>query len=105
MGPSPLRGSSRAPKLPPCWFVLTAWMTHRAIHRSTGGRVGLAWPKAGDKLGVQAGKDRSQHRAEQAVILAYIEDGPKPLTLAMNGCAASRAGPGGSTSRHTGSHT
>jgi hypothetical protein len=50
--PAP-KGNRAVPKLPPRWFVRTAWMTHRAIHRSTGGRVGPAWPKVGDKLGYQ----------------------------------------------------
>jgi F420H(2)-dependent quinone reductase len=81
-------GNRAAPKLPPRWFVRTAWMTHRAIHRSTGGRVGLAWPKVGDKLGYLRLKTTGRRTGrERAVILAYIEDGPNLVTLAMNGWA------------------
>ena len=81
-------GNRAAPKLPPRWFVRTAWMTHRAIHRSTGGRVGLAWPKVGDKLGYLRLKTTGRRTGRQrAVILAYIEDGPNLVTLAMNGWA------------------
>ena len=85
--PAP-NGNRAAPKLPPRWFVRAAWMTHRAIHRSTGGRVGLAWPKVGDKLGYLRLKTTGRRTGrERAVILAYIEDGTNLVTLAMNGWA------------------
>ncbi len=81
-------GNRVAPKLPPRWFIRTAWITHRAIHRSTGGRVGLAWPKVGDKLGyLRLTTTGRRTGRERAVILAYIEDGPNLVTLAMNGWA------------------
>jgi F420H(2)-dependent quinone reductase len=60
-------------------------MLHRAIVRSSGGRRGLATPRPGKygrrrvvTLGRRSGKERS-------VILAYYEDGPNLVTLAMNG--------------------
>ena len=39
--------SGRTPWLPPRWFVRLAWIIHRAIHRLTGGRRGLAVPRPG----------------------------------------------------------
>jgi deazaflavin-dependent oxidoreductase (nitroreductase family) len=78
----------KQPKLPPRWFIRAAWVVHRAIYRFTGGRRGLALPKPGrfgylrlTTAGRRSGKQRS-------VILAYYEDGPNLVTLAMNGWAA-----------------
>jgi deazaflavin-dependent oxidoreductase (nitroreductase family) len=72
--------------LPPRWFIRTAWAVHRAIHRFTGGRRGLATPVAGGRfgylrlltLGRQSGRER-------VAILGYVEDGDSLVTLAMNG--------------------
>ena len=78
----------RAPWLPPRWFIRSAWVVHRAIHRFTGGRRGLATPTAGGKFGYLRLKTvgrRSGH--ERAAILGYYEDGPNLITLAMNGWA------------------
>jgi F420H(2)-dependent quinone reductase len=78
----------RAPRLPPRWFVRLAWYVHRALYRVTGGRVGLWRPKANawgtlrlTTVGRRSGRERS-------VIIAYFEDGPNLVTLAMNGWAA-----------------
>ena len=77
----------RSPRLPPRWFVRTAWVVHRAIHRLTGGRRGLWPPRAGKwgtmrltTVGRRTGKERS-------AILGYYEDGPNLVTMAMNGWA------------------
>jgi deazaflavin-dependent oxidoreductase (nitroreductase family) len=82
--PKPSPGS---PRLPPRWFVRTAWVVHRAIHRLTGGRRGLWKAKAGKwgtmrltTIGRRSGRERS-------AILGYYEDGPNLVTLAMNGWA------------------
>jgi len=79
--------SNRKPRLPPRWFVRTAWMIHRGIYRLTGGRRGLWKPKPGrwgtirlTTLGRRSGKERS-------VILGYYDDGPNIVTMAMNGWA------------------
>ena len=37
--------STKAPSVPPRWFVRTAWIVHRAIYRVTFGRIGLWRPK------------------------------------------------------------
>ena len=75
----------RSPRLPPRWFVRTAWVVHRAIHRLTGGRRGLWKPRPGKwgtmrltTVGRRTGKERS-------AILGYFEDGPNLVTMAMNG--------------------
>ena len=78
----------RSPRLPPRWFIRSAWVVHRAIHRFTGGRRGLAAPTPGGKFGYLRLKTvgrRSGH--ERAAILGYYEDGPNLVTLAMNGWA------------------
>jgi deazaflavin-dependent oxidoreductase (nitroreductase family) len=76
-----------SPRLPPRWFVRTAWYVHRAMYRLTGGRLGLWRPKVGrwgalrlTTVGRRTGKERN-------AILGYCEDGPNLVTLAMNGWA------------------
>ena len=88
----------KSPRLPPRWFVRTAWVVHRAIHRLTGGRRGLWKPRPGKwgtmrltTVGRRSGKERS-------AILGYYEDGPNLVTMAMNGWAEPSP-PGGSTCR------
>jgi deazaflavin-dependent oxidoreductase (nitroreductase family) len=75
----------KSPRLPPRWFIRSAWVVHRAYHALTGGRRGL-WPPKGDQwgtmrlttIGRKTGKERH-------AILGYYEDGPNLVTLAMNG--------------------
>jgi deazaflavin-dependent oxidoreductase (nitroreductase family) len=77
--------SPRAPKHPPSWFVHTAWRVHRALYRLSGGR--LLWTTSNKRgwgalrlttVGRKSGQERS-------VIIGYLEDGPKLVSLAMNG--------------------
>ena len=77
----------RSPYLPPRWFVRTAWVLHRAMYRVTGGRRGLWPPKPGKwgtmrlvTIGRRSGRERE-------AIVAYFEDGPNLVTMAMNGWA------------------
>ena len=81
------REPKRAPRLPPRWFVRSAWVAHRALYRTTGGRVGLRRPTPTQwgimrlrTIGRRSGEERS-------AILGYYEDGPNLVTLAMNGWA------------------
>ena len=75
----------RSPRLPPRFVIVSAWVIHRAIHRLSGGRMGL-WPPKPNRWGTmrlttvgrRSGKERS-------VILGYYEDGPNLVTMAMNG--------------------
>jgi F420H(2)-dependent quinone reductase len=76
-----------AGRLPPRWVVRAFWLGHRAIHRLTGGRIGLSRPKPGGwgtlrltTVGRRSGKQRS-------AMVGYIEDGGSLVTLAMNGWA------------------
>lgn len=73
------------PRIPPRWFIRTAWVVHRALYRVTGGRVGLRHPSPTvygmmrlHTLGRRSGRPR-------VAILGYFEDGADLVTLAMNG--------------------
>jgi len=79
--------ATTTPKLPPRWFIRAAWVVHRAIHRFTGGRRGLAHPKGpGGQVGYLRLKTIGRRSGtERAAIIAYVEDGPNFVTLAMNG--------------------
>ena len=77
--------STKAPSVPPRWFVRTAWIVHRAIYRVTFGRIGLWRPKPNrwgtmrlTTVGRRSGRTR-------VAILGYYEDGPNLVTMAMNG--------------------
>ena len=80
--------AAKAPRLPPRWFVRTAWVVHRAIYRLTPGRFGL-WPARPGKWGTMrlhtVGRRTGRSRT---AILGYYEDGPNYVTLAMNGWGA-----------------
>ncbi len=77
--------TTRPPRIPPSWFVHTAWRVHRALHRLSGGR--FLWDTSNKRgwgalrlttVGRRSGQERS-------VILGYLEDGPNLVTVAMNG--------------------
>ncbi len=75
----------RSARLPPRWFVRLAWKAHRALYRVTGGRRGL-WPEREGKWGTMRVTTVGRRSGEpRSVILAYLEDGPDLVTLAMNG--------------------
>ena len=78
----------RAPRLPPRWFVRSAWVAHRALYRTTGGRLGLRRPTP-TQWGMMRLRTTGRHSGkERSAILGYHEDGPNLVTLAMNGWAA-----------------
>lgn len=79
-------GDGRA-KVPPRWFIRTAWVVHRGLYRVTGGRLGLRRPTTTvygmlrlHTIGRTSGRER-------VAIVAYFEDGPNLVTMAMNGWA------------------
>ncbi len=79
---------TRAPWLPPRWFIRAAWVTHRAIYRFTAGRRGLAEPTPGGRFGyLRLTTVGRRSGVERAAILGYIEDGPNLVSIAMNGWA------------------
>ena len=81
----PSEEADHSPFMPPRWFVRTAWIAHRALFRGTAGRRGLWPPRPGRwgtmrllTVGRRTGKERE-------AIVAYFEDGPNVVTMAMNG--------------------
>jgi deazaflavin-dependent oxidoreductase (nitroreductase family) len=79
------RSADRPPKVPPAWFVHTAWRGHRALYRISGGR--FLWTASSRRgwgalrlttVGRKSGQERS-------VIIGYVEDGPDLVAIAMNG--------------------
>ncbi len=75
-------------RLPPRWFVVTAWHVHRMIVRASGRRTGLWQPRPG-KWGALRLTTRGRHTGEpRSVIVGYYEDGPNVVTMAMNGWGA-----------------
>ena len=76
-------------RLPPRWFVRTAWVLHRAVYALTGGRLGLWRPEAGGRFGTLRLRTIGRRSGQARVaILGYYEDGPNLVTMAMNGWAA-----------------
>lgn len=75
----------RQPKLPPPWFVHTAWRVHRALYRLSGGR--FLWTTSNRRgwgaLRLTTVGRKSGH--ERSVIIGYVEDGHDLVALAMNG--------------------
>lgn len=75
------------PAVPPRWFIRTAWVVHRALYRISGGRLGLSRPQPG-KYGMLRLHTVGRRTGEPRVaIVAYYEDGPDLVTMAMNGWA------------------
>ena len=79
------KAATRPPKVPPPWFVHTAWRVHRALYRLSGGR--FLWTPSNKRgwgalrlttVGRKSGQERS-------VIVGYLEDGADLVALAMNG--------------------
>lgn len=84
---STANAGQKRPWLPPRWFIRSAWQVHRRLYRMRGPRMlrrpaGSASAKSGLMRLHTVGRRSGQ---ERAVILAYIEDGPRFVTLAMNG--------------------
>ena len=75
-------------RLPPRWFVVTAWYVHRGIVRAFGGRRGLWRPRSG-KWGALRLTTKGRRSGEpRSVIVGYYEDGDNLVTMAMNGWGA-----------------
>jgi hypothetical protein len=75
-------------RLPPRWFIKSAWHVHRRIVRASRGRKGLWRPRPG-KWGAPRLTTTGRRRGERrSVIVGYYEDGPNLVTMAMNGRGA-----------------
>lgn len=77
----------RRPWLPPRFVVRLAWIAHRTIHRFTGGRRGLKIARPGKEGYMRLMTVGRRTGRQRAAILAYFEDGPNLVTMAMNGWA------------------
>ncbi|GAA1941306.1 nitroreductase/quinone reductase family protein [Agromyces allii] len=78
---------ARPPRIPPRWFVRSAWVVHRGLYRATRGRKGL-WPATSERWGAMRLTTTGRRSGlERVAIVAYLEDGPNLVTLAMNGWA------------------
>ena len=72
-------------RLPPRWFIRLAWITHRAVYRWTGGRLGLWRPKPGGWGAMRLTTIGRRTGRARAVMVGYFQDGPNLVTMAMNG--------------------
>jgi F420H(2)-dependent quinone reductase len=73
-------------RVPPRWFVVSAWHVHRRLVRATG--KGLWRPRPG-KWGALRLTTRGRRSGEpRRVIVGYFEDGGNLVSMAMNGWGA-----------------
>ena len=80
------------PFLPPRGVIHLAWRVHRGLYRLTGGRLGLRQPKP-HRYGLMRLTTTGRNTGgERSVMLAYVEDGPDLVTLAMNGWGTAEPG-------------
>lgn len=73
------------PRVPPRWFVRAAWSVHRGLYRVTGGRKGLWRARAGRWGALRLTTVGRRSGRQRHVIIAYFEDGPNLVAMAMNG--------------------
>jgi deazaflavin-dependent oxidoreductase (nitroreductase family) len=78
----------RKPRLPPRWFVVTAWPVHRGIYRMTRGRKGLWAPRPGKWGALRLTTTGRRTGQPRNVIIGYFEGGPNLVSMAMNGWGA-----------------
>jgi len=77
--------SKKSPSLPPRWFIRTFWVAQRAVYSVTGGRLGLRAATVDHQGMMRLGTVGRRTGEERKAILAYFEDGPDLVTMAMNG--------------------
>ena len=76
----------KSPSLPPRWFIRSFWVGHRAVYAVTGSRLGLRTATADHPVGMMRLRTVGRRSGEERnAILAYFEDGPDLVTMAMNG--------------------
>ncbi len=79
--------TTKQASVPPRWFIRSFWSMHHGLYRISGGRFGLRRARA-DRWGMMrlttTGRRTGQ---ERSVIIAYLDDGPNLVTMAMNGWA------------------
>ncbi len=77
--------SAKKPRLPPSWFKHLFWKGHRGLYRLTGGRLGLWRPRPNGWGTLHLTTIGRRSGLERKVIVAYFEDGPNLVIMAMNG--------------------
>jgi deazaflavin-dependent oxidoreductase (nitroreductase family) len=77
----------KSPFLPPRWFIRSFWTVQRALYSVTRGRFGLRTATADHEGMMRLRTVGRRTREERQAILAYFEDGPDLVTMAMNGWA------------------
>ena len=82
------QAAQQRPRVLPRFLIRTFWTLHRAIYRTSRGRIGLSRPEAGSRFGMMRlttiGRRSGQRRE---TIVGYFPDGDSLVTLAMNGWA------------------
>jgi deazaflavin-dependent oxidoreductase (nitroreductase family) len=76
--------TGKKPWLPPRWFIRSAWWVHRRLYGIGGARF-LRRPTERHTGMLCLRTTGRRTGVERAVILAYVQDGPRLVTLAMNG--------------------
>ena len=81
----PTKALTKAPTLPPRWFIRLFWTLQRGLYSVTRGRLGLRTATV-DRWGMMRLHTVGRRSGEERVaILGYFEDGPDLVTMAMNG--------------------
>lgn len=75
----------KTPRLPPRWFIRAAWQVHRGLVRVSGGHLGLWRPKPAKWGALRLTTVGRRSGRQRRVIIAYLEDGPDLIAIAMNG--------------------
>ena len=71
-------------RLPPRWFVVTAWYVHRWMIRATGGRMGLWRPRPGKWGALRLTTTGRRSGEPRTVPLLYLADGSDFIVMASN---------------------
>ncbi|MFD0267272.1 nitroreductase/quinone reductase family protein [Streptomyces sp. NPDC127106] len=79
---------TKTPRLPPRWFIRLVWSLHRGAYGALGGRIGLWRPRARRWGALRLTTTGRRTGRPRSVIIAYVEDGPRLVALAMNGWGA-----------------
>ena len=78
--------SKKSASLPPRWFIRLFWVLQRGLYSVTRGRFGLRTATADHQVGMMRLRTVGRRSGEERkAILAYFEDGPDLVTMAMNG--------------------
>ena len=86
MGVIPMDVSSeQTPRLPPRWVMHVFWRRHRGVFRITRGKVGLWRPKRRGWGALRLTATGRHTGRARSVMLGYVVDGDRYVTLAMNG--------------------